>query len=473
LYEARLLNDHLLPLTSVVEPDLEEEVKALLKDVGKRAGTAHVTSQMDPWAPTDKADVWWCTELAIDGLPLLHMITRIRLGELSDDECPTLYRARHGHLKVGICAVAMVDLSSERITKAREFTRRILWELYGSRMRWDNLDFAYLFLPASDVHEPVEWMTRRSWLDDLNAREGRTNREAANAEVFGERFSFPTDLTIVRERGQGAKSFRFLRWRFEPVSLEEEEVLRERYHFPIDDQIVPPFLVVQRMPRRMNFLSIEEAAKSIEREGKYSTETELLLRSRFSTVSLMSAIDTDYALFIPSIIRYLSLAMTVASLRRTLLTPTLAGIPLSLLQAAITAPVSQEPLNYQRLETLGDTVLKFIVGIQLLAEYPLWHEGYLTKKKDHSVSNYRLAKEAHAKKLYRWIIRNRFLAQKWKPEYFLSQTEGKKPEWDSNNSQDVERISDDNQELSTKMLADVGMSLMSLPSKYLLTPSVT
>ena len=460
LYEAGLLNDHLLPLTSVVEPDLEEEVKALLEDVGKRSGTASVTAQMDPWAPADRSDVWWCSELTIDGLPPLHMITRKRPSELSESECPTLYRPGRRPIKVGIHAVATAKLSSERIVKAQQFTRRILWQIYGTRMHWDDLHFAYLFLPTNDVDESLEWVTRRSWLDNLNARDGQSDREAAfhaNAEVFGERFCFPDDLTIIRERGLASKNFKFLRWRFEPISSEEEQILRERYSFSVDDPIIPPFLVVQRMPRRMNFLTMEDAAKSIEQEGKHSTETELLLRARFSTVSLISAVDTEYALLLPSIIRHLSMTMIVSSLRTTLLSPPLAGIPLHLLRAAITAPVSQERANYQRLETLGDTVLKFVVGLQLLAEYPLWHEGYLSRKKDHSVSNFRLAKDAHAKGLYRWIIRDRFLAQKWKPEYFTVLADEAISE---GVSESEENTSGDHIQLSTKMLADVGTLLL-------------
>ena len=466
LYETGLLNDNLLPLTSVVEPDLEEEVKALLEDVGKRSGTASVTVQMDPWAPADSSDVWWCSELAIDGLPPLHMITRKQPSELSEEEFPTLYRPGYHPIKVRIRPVGTAKLSGRRIMRAQEFTRRILWQIYGARMSWDDLHFAYLFIPANDVDESPEWVARRSWLDNFNASLGQSDGEAsfnANAEAFGKHFSFPNDLTIIQERGQGMKNFKFLRWRFEPVSPDEEQVLRERYSFSIDDQIIPPFLVVQRIPRRMNFLTVEDAAKSIVREGKHSTETELLLRAKFSTVTLISAVDTDYAILLPSIIRYLSMAMTVSSLRTTLLTPSLANIPMNLLRAAITAPVSQERVNYQRLETLGDTVLKFIVGVQLLSEYPLWHEGYLTKKKDHSVSNFRLAKEAHAKGLYRWIIRDRFLAQKWKPHYL--RVDDTKIEGAPNSSDPVEDNPDHCQQLSTKMLADVGSSLLACFSK--------
>ncbi len=73
--------------------------------------------------------------------------------------------------------------------------------------------------------------------------------------------------------------------------------------------------------------------------------------------------------------------------------PSLRGIPLKLLANAMTASSAGEKFNYQRLETLGDAVLKFLVAFQVLVEYPLWHEGYLSKKKDHTVSNVRLAKE--------------------------------------------------------------------------------
>ena len=134
--------------------------------------------------------------------------------------------------------------------------------------------------------------------------------------------------------------------------------------------------------------------------------------------------------------------MTISSLRTGLLTSNLAQIPFGLLRTTITALVAQDIVHYQRLETVGDTVLKFIVGVQLLTQYPLWHEGYLTKKKDHIVSNVKLAKEAHSKGLYYWIIRNRFLAKKWTPLYFPAPM----------NEIGVEEF----QQLSTKMLADVG-----------------
>lgn len=459
LYQAGLLNEHLLPLTSVVEPELEEEVKALLQDVEKRTGTASVTSQFDPWAPVKGSDGWWRTEIGIDGLPPLYMFTRTRPCDFLPEDLLTLYHPHRHPLNVKICSSSAIKPSALMIKNARNYTRRLFWQIYGNRMQWDNSNFAYLFYPAHDPSDASQWATRRAWWDEHNHLDSQSDLEnalQANAESFGERFSFPDNLTIIRARGAGSKLHRFIRWKFDELSTEEDQLIRERFNLSEEDTAEPPFLVVQHFPRRMNFL-----VPFVPQIGKYSMEKELLLRPKFSTVDLVSATETDYALLLPSVIKYLAVATTVSSLRATLLTPTLAKIPLDLLRTAITAPVAKDATDYQRLEILGDTVLKFIVGVQLLARYPLWHEGYLTKKKDHAVSNSRLAKEAHSKGLYRWIIRDRFLAQKWIPRYIMDpQNDNDIMDIESSNiSVEAGETSNDSQQLSTKMLADVGLSI--------------
>ncbi|KAJ5115579.1 ATP-dependent helicase dcl2, partial [Penicillium atrosanguineum] len=75
----------------------------------------------------------------------------------------------------------------------------------------------------------------------------------------------------------------------------------------------------------------------------------------------------------------------------------------SYLQEAITAPSSQWPSNYQRLEFFGDSILKFMVASHAFSKYPLWHEGYLSKFKDLLVSNERLIYAAANAHLERFI----------------------------------------------------------------------
>ena len=440
LYNAGLLNQHLLPLTSVLEPKLDDEVKALLKDIKKRDGTA--TAQFNPWASINDLDEWWCAELRMDGLPPLRLLTRNRLCDISDDDLPVLFHPHRVPLKVRICSVQSVDISTQMITEAQLYTRRLFWQVYGTRMKWDDLNFAYLFQPATSQGDDAIWDARRTWQSDRSEDQisSKDHILRANAKVFGDTFSYPTDLTIIRERSADGRLFRFLRWKLDAASPEQEQEIRSarrRDPLPEDEVIKPPFVVVQNFPRRMNFL-----IPFVPQQGKYSMDIEIILRAQFSTIDLVSSTDTDYAILLPSIMRYLSIAMTISSLRTELLTSNLAQIPFDSLRTAITAPVAQDLIDYQRLETLGDTVLKFIVVMQLLAEYPLWHEGYLTKKKEHIVSNVKLAKEAHSKRLYYWIIRDRFIAEKWKPLYNPAPI----------NEVRIEEF----QRLSTKMLADVG-----------------
>lgn len=73
------------------------------------------------------------------------------------------------------------------------------------------------------------------------------------------------------------------------------------------------------------------------------------------------------------------------------------------IQEAITAPSSQWPSNYQRLEFLGDSILKFVVAVHAFSKYPLWPEGYLSKFKDLLVSNERLTCAAASVHLERFI----------------------------------------------------------------------
>jgi len=463
LYDAELLNDNLLPITSVVEPHLEEEVKAMLQDVEKRAGTANVSLQMDPWAPEDDgADCWWKYELVIDGLPALNLFTRSGHMALPDAKGPLLYRPGRDPAQTFVRTLSVVKDSDEIIAKAQAYTKLLFWSLNGSRMKWDQHDFSYLLLPSdSRSMDQAKWRQRRKWVAKVNESLHTPHPEElfADAQLFGMEFSYPTDISIVRNGVQFARPYRFVHWRFEPVTPQEEEGLREYYERFGEVDITYPLLAVQSLPSRTNFL----LPTSPKPEQKPEPKT-LLLLPEYSTITLLSTAETEYAFLLPSVLRWFAMTRTTFSLRETLFSgSSLYDIPFELLTIATTAPVSQEKNNYQRLETLGDTVLKFVSGVQLLAEYPLWHEGYLTKKKDHAVSNVRLAKEDISKGVYRWIIRDRMLGKKWKPSYLSGPQKTKAQALDMDTHKvtaAVVKKSKKRQELSTKVLADVVESLI-------------
>ncbi|KAI0667772.1 P-loop containing nucleoside triphosphate hydrolase protein [Trametes maxima] len=476
LYKAGLLDNHLLPLSTAIEPDKKEEVEAMLAEVAKRASTARVSIQMDPWAISEDASTWFVHDLVVQGFPTLRMLARRTLPQFAREDFPVLYIPKHGEAMFTISPAKPAPASDDDVRRAREYTHRLFYMIYGSRMDRDKLDFSYLFLPDSDWPGEAVWEERRQWQADRRAM-GQTSQSegpyAASAAALGEQFSYPKDLAIIRGIGKADKPLRHLGWRYEALSPEEEEKFRAQYDAYPDLEISYPLIVVRSLPRRRNFLIPFTVEKTDRRWFLPPDDMPFLLHPRYATVELASKNELQYALMLPSVLRWLANALTVDAVRTNLFSENpVAETSLPLLLTAITAPAAQELSHYQRLETLGDTVLKFITSNQLYAEFPLWHEGYLSRKKDHAVANSNLAKEAVKKGLYKWIIRDRFVPRKWKPHYTtLIQSpsdegvdeqieEERKVPSTVENDKDDKKKKHHAEELSTKMLADVVESLI-------------
>lgn len=425
LYENDLLNEHLLPLTSVLEPEMESEVRALLEDVEQRDSTARVSSQMDPWSVsgTTNERLWYSTILEVDGLPPLRLLTQTALPSFLDDELPVLHMRESPPFKVRVRmeeTLIVADDDDGILARARTFTRRFFWPLYGAagnRMKWERMDFVHLFLPVDE--SLTVWDERRAALASdpgLSLVGGQTL--FASFPWWDQRYGHVDDfpVTIVTDIGSGGKPFQFIRWKEDLVAEDEMERIKKRYIRGEDDgstfDVEYPLIEARSFSKR-NFLTpMPTESKGLDAS---SQKPEHLLK-RLSLVALISSQETQYALWAPSIIRHLQMASTASSMRDNLFAGTpLADIPLHLLLEASTAPVAQERGNYQRLETLGDTVLKYTVSIQLLSAHPLWHEGYLARRKDHAVSNANLSKMAIERRLNRWIIRDNLVLKRWRP----------------------------------------------------------
>ena len=422
LYENKLLNDHLLPLTSTLEPDQESEVQFLLKEVERREGTTLVSSQMDPWHISGRSEAdtrWWSTTLEVDGLTPLRMLTQAALPPLRTDELPVIHTREYLPFKVRVTggqSPVTVGDDDGILERAKEFTRRLFWPMYGSRMKWDQTDFLHLFLPVDE--SSTVWDERRALASDRDSFPCGSHALFSPFSSFMRHYGQVDDIHIVSGTGFTGKFFKFIRMRNTPITIEEKADLVKRYVRRRDDnddaglEITYP-LIEARPVVKHNFLTpMPDESKGMD---AVSQRTVLLLQNS-TMVALISSHEAQYALWAPSIIRHLQVACTVSSMRDTLFIGTpLAKIPLDLLLTAITMPVALERSNYQRLETLGDTTLKYVVSIQLLSAHPLWHEGYLARRKDHAVSNANLAKVAIERKLYKWIIRDTLIPRKWKP----------------------------------------------------------
>lgn len=91
------------------------------------------------------------------------------------------------------------------------------------------------------------------------------------------------------------------------------------------------------------------------------------------------------------------------------------GISLPLVQAALTCPSAHEETDYQRLETLGDSVLKYRATRFFFLSQPDSHEGVITKLRENHSSNAFLYNISVKKELYRYLQVLPFSLKNWVP----------------------------------------------------------
>lgn len=118
------------------------------------------------------------------------------------------------------------------------------------------------------------------------------------------------------------------------------------------------------------------------------------------------------SILLPPLMHELQRYLIAARLRKSLLR-NIPPLRLPTIAEAITSPSVQWTTDYQRLEFLGDAVLKYAVCIQLFHDYPLWPEGELTQYKAHLVSNISLTDAVLRAGLEKYIFVKVLMARKW------------------------------------------------------------
>jgi dsRNA-specific ribonuclease len=203
-----------------------------------------------------------------------------------------------------------------------------------------------------------------------------------------------------------------------------------------------PLLRLVRLPKRRDFLHPVNSYS--EQNDAYTRIEELAAYD--CIVDELPASYSIFALLFPSILHILTTAVVAETLRTTLLSPVAfdsSNIPL--IVRAITSSAAEDD-NYQRLEFLGDCILKFIASVHLMSHKLKWPESLLTGKKGKIISNGFLARASIAAGLDRFVITKRFTGAKWSPRYtrdLLAKTEP------------VSKV-----ERSSKLIADVVESLI-------------
>lgn len=405
LYRAGLINDNLLPYANVEEED------EIYRKIEKRPNMVLVNPLHDPWQriaalwspgnPTyhTMMEIWNGPDLQLSArLVLSCALVSIESFKLYVDP-GTEYEVRFSHLNS-----AGSEYAHESLAFIHDYTKTLLYSSFRSRMTWARDGFPLLFAPTYELTaQLVDSVQKTTPAKEYILSEFREHDHGWLRDVDGQPHHLESVETIDEVPPNG------------------------------DDAPCSVKLRASRVSKRIDYLH------PVLSQGNTKPTAPVLLDPAQCTVDALPGSHSRLAAFYPSILHKVTIAFIVESLCSSILAP-VGFSDKSLVLTAISAPVAREGVDYQRLEFLGDAILKYYTAVSLTAEHLNYHEGYLAHLKDHVVSNRALAIAAVDIGLDGYILRNMFKSHKWRPLY---------------NADLVDKPPSAQIELSTKVLADV------------------
>lgn len=425
LYHAGLVNDNLLPVRQGVETF---EVEFQVPD--RISSTVISTQTLDPWRLAiqrhqKKPREFFRTLVKIQATQeeaiCIDLLTVTPIPTVSPIE---LYWNTEKTYTVTTSESLQITLSETDLITLASITRKILISVHAGRMQVARNDFLWFLAPHNSTGFGLDFTKLAKWDEAVTGCQA-----ASSIPISAVRMSQRAQWGLLSQHGDNRKYF------LQSVSEQQDGSSEVR--------LADSLLQVIRVPKRRDFL---HRVANVDNTNVAYTRVEVVSPSNFVVENL----PTPYAmtaLLLPSVIHRIEVAMIADSLRTTLLLPIDINVEsLPLLETALTASSTHGENNYQRLEFLGDCILKFISSLHMTAENPTWPESLLTGKKGKIVSNDFLAQATLAVGLDKFILTKRFTGAKWSPRYVQDIS--------TNYEAAGER------EISSKVLADVIESLI-------------
>ncbi|KAK4186084.1 dicer-like protein 2 [Podospora australis] len=384
LYDAGLINQHLLPMR---ETDLVE-------DVEQRPGMIKVREQLNPW--TLVAQAW------SSGAEL----SRRRLTLTKDDgscslpfeislpvpvpymEDFILYWDAISSWKVSMDSDIVMDLPDGASNRqADDHTFALLSMAFGHR--W----------PIPDKQYPIRFVSLSENISPDGVAANQFNHASApNYLVRGTTaFTYNHPHVFVK---------------YLPVKPPAEMVRKYFAGFeeaPHDTQ----WVVVRSFPKRAGYF---RRPLRCHLPSSFPAKYPRVLRLDEVKMDNIPLVFGYAALLIPAMTMALESHLVATHLAQSRLKDI--GITdVSMIIRAITATGAGRHVDYERVEFLGDAILKFCTTINCTAKYLYYPEGYLSASKDKIVSNSRLCRAAIDFGLDKYIINKPATQSHWRPIY--------------------------------------------------------
>ncbi|KAH7075677.1 dicer-like protein 2, partial [Paraphoma chrysanthemicola] len=388
LYMAGLVNNNLLPAAREAQGTLSE-----LQIPDHTPALVKVLPSMDVWPDIIRqrgthSGLYHNAKLTIQAsseeATHLLLFLPVSLPTMSN---VTLYWNKTTHFTVASSCLPAVILTDTEITMLRSITFTILYSVFGGRMNEDQSDFPWLLCPCDSQGRASGGALSPDW----------TAGSYSATELLAKGCHDVSKWGLVTQQGDLRKYIA------RSISTQEDGPI-------LGSQV----LRATRFPKRRDFLHIP--AESADTAQAYTRIEEIPVSK--CVVDAVPATLSISALLLPSILHKIELGIIAETLRTTILRSVGFGtIHVPLLVQALTSSAADEKDNYQRLEFLGDCVLKYIATIHLMGDNLIAPESYLTEKKGKIVSNGFLARAALATGLDVFVITKRFTGAKWTPRY--------------------------------------------------------
>ncbi|KAI9010410.1 hypothetical protein CLU79DRAFT_773664 [Phycomyces nitens] len=195
------------------------------------------------------------------------------------------------------------------------------------------------------------------------------------------------------------------------ATFEEYYEKEHDMHVTFPDQ---PLISVQKVSKVMNYL---QPAAGVLAQQKGRTANYVV--PEFCQKVPISASVYQSMMLIPSLMTRLDSFLLANEARERY------KIPISDIQMleAYTAPSASMKMDYERLETLGDSLLKFIATIRLYINFPFCHEGELHCLRIRVICNRALYRSAKRLKIYRYVTSQAFNRRYWRPHGFVAKSD--------------------------------------------------
>ena len=241
------------------------------------------------------------------------------------------------------------------------------------RIYWDNLieweietgpatDIQHSELPRDDTIALLSYTYGHRW--KVEQLRHVVLFKALDLEISssleGNMLPIPQDRTdnpvgLLRDVQNGGRPYLFQSWlSTKPLKQSIQKPHRD-YENLLQDQ---SFVALKNYSSRSDFLHPNQSSAIERRDFEYFR---VLPQSRLAMDRLPIAIS-QFGLLIPCILHKIQVQLVVAELCATVLSG-VEILDLDLVRTALSAPVAREQDNYQKLEFLGDSVLKFLVSI--------------------------------------------------------------------------------------------------------------